>query len=58
MLQNGAIPRFLGEENLQEIFSIFEPTQRMLQLRNGLAELGIYQVVILKERCTVCYKMS
>ena len=44
MLQNGAMPRFIGEENLQEIFSIPEPTQCMLQLRNGLAELGIFQV--------------
>ena len=44
MLQNGAMPRFLGEENLQEIFFIPEPTQCILQLRNGLAELGIFQV--------------
>ena len=44
MLQNGAMPRFLGEEILQEIFSIPEPTQCMLQLRNGLAKLGIFQV--------------
>ena len=44
MLQNGAMPRFLGEESLQEIFFISEPTQCMLQLRNGLAELGIFQV--------------
>ena len=44
MLQNGTMPRFLGEENLQEIFSISEPIQCMLQLRNGLAELGVFLV--------------
>ena len=44
MFQNGAMPRFLGEGNLQEIFCIPERTQCMLQLRNGLAELGIFQV--------------
>ena len=54
MLQNAPMPRFLGEENLQEVFCIPEPTQCMLQLRNGLAELGIFQVY----KTNVSYKRS
>lgn len=46
ILQNGQIPQFLREDNLQEIFFSDHPSECLLQLRNGLAEMGIYQVFI------------
>ena len=35
------MPKFLGEEYLEEIFFVPEPTYCMLELRNSLAELGM-----------------
>ena len=44
MLQNGPMPTFLVEARLQEIFVNPHPSECLLQLRQGLAELGIVQV--------------
>lgn len=39
------MPTFLGEEKVQEIFVNTHPSECLLQLRRGLAELGIIQVL-------------
>lgn len=44
MLQNGPIPTFLGEDNLEEIIFNTHPSECLLQLREGLDELVIVQV--------------
>ena len=44
MLQNGKLPRFLTEEQLDELFNNHSPSPCILSLRKGLDELGIYQV--------------
>ncbi|CAH3175188.1 unnamed protein product [Porites lobata] len=44
ILQNGVLPRFIGEENLQEIFFSPNPNQCAEQLRNGFSKLGIVQI--------------
>jgi len=38
------MPTFLGEARLQEIIVNPHPSECLLQLRQGLAELGIVQV--------------
>ena len=44
-LQNGAIPKFLAEEGLNEIFVKEEPSNSCYKkLRSGLKAVGIYQV--------------
>ena len=44
-LQNGAIPKFLGEEGLTEIFVEEEPSNSYYKkLRSGLKAVGIYLV--------------
>ncbi|KXJ11675.1 hypothetical protein AC249_AIPGENE7130 [Exaiptasia diaphana] len=44
MLQNGKMPCFLSEEQLQETFHAVQPNPCLLALREGLKELGIYQI--------------
>ena len=43
-LQNGVIPRFLKEEDLQALFSSEEPSNCILKLRVGFQSLGLYQI--------------
>lgn len=45
VLQNGNIPRFLCEEQLQELFGSGEPSSECLRkLRSGFEKVGIYQI--------------
>ena len=44
ILQNGRMPQFLSEEQLQEVFVSENPHPCLLNLKNGLRKLGIYQV--------------
>jgi hypothetical protein len=44
MLQNGKLATFLGKEIIQKIFSVSEECPCIMALRNGLKELGVYQV--------------
>ncbi|CAH3141551.1 unnamed protein product [Porites evermanni] len=43
ILQNGKIPRFWGEEVVQETFSRAAASPCIGYLREGLSKLGIYQ---------------
>ena len=38
------LPRFMANEILEDIFTTVSPSPCMLSLRQGLNELGIYQV--------------
>ena len=46
MLQNGPLPQFMGEAILEAVFFDDESTISpcIKELRNGLSELGIFQV--------------
>lgn len=44
VLQNGAIPRFLSEEVLQELFNASKPSKCIENLRKGFARVGLYQI--------------
>ena len=45
ILQNGVIPRFLKEEDLQALFSSEEPSDGCIsKLRVGFEDLGLYQI--------------
>jgi len=44
ILQNGKLPKFLTEQQLDELFNKPSALPYMLAMRKGLMELGIYQV--------------
>ena len=44
ILQNGKIPTFLSEDDLQKVFSGDELGPCLAELQNGLDKVGIYQV--------------
>ena len=44
VLQNGNIPRFLSEDQLQEVFGSGQPSECLGKLRSGFEEVGIYQI--------------
>ena len=44
ILQNGSMPRFLGEENIHQIFQSGNPSESIFNLRKGLDKLGLYQI--------------
>ena len=52
MLQNGIIPQFLNEDQMEEVFVTPEPSTCILELRKGLQTFGIVTV------CTVCHAVS
>lgn len=45
ILQNGKIPTFMSEDNLQKVFSGDHLGPCLAELQNGLEEMGIWQVV-------------
>ena len=45
IVQNGPIPQFLDQELMEQIFNETSPQPCIIHLRNGLAKLGIYQVI-------------
>jgi hypothetical protein len=47
LLQNGKLPSFFEEWQLQDIFQSENPNQCLLKVREGLKELGVFQVSIL-----------
>ena len=46
IVQNGTIPQFLDQELMEQIFNEASPQPCILHLRNGLAKLGIYLVIL------------
>lgn len=44
VLQNGNIPRFLSEDQLQEVFGSGQPSECLGKLRSGFEKVGIYQI--------------
>jgi len=44
MLQNGKIPTFLSENDLEQIFGRGDVSPCFVELRKGFQILGIYQV--------------
>lgn len=45
ILQNGPIPKFFDQVLMDEIFNETSPQPSIIKLQNGLAKLGIYQIV-------------
>lgn len=46
MLQNGKIPTFLAENDLEQIFGTGDAVPCFVELRKGFQILGIYQVKV------------
>ena len=50
-LQNGSIPFFISEDQLQKLFSDSEDDLVIYELRKGMSELGIIQVFFYSMKC-------
>ncbi|XP_070560094.1 uncharacterized protein [Ptychodera flava] len=46
ILQNGKLPQFMNSNTVEELFHSSDPSPCILNLRNGLAKLGIYQICV------------